>query len=104
MGRLEASYKKYLSDITETETPLTKEEFLFRLKSDSKFSGLYGKKTTKLLGLDERLEIAYPDREERMMTLIFMGTKNTKALLNKIKIPTRKLLAKEKEIEYFLNS
>lgn len=104
MGRLEASYKKYLSDIPETETPLTKEEFLIRLKSDSKFSGLYGMKTTKLLGLDERLEIAYPDREERMMTLIFMGTKNTKALLNKIKIPTRKLLAKEKEIEYFLNS
>lgn len=104
MKRLDSCYKKYLSELSESDEPLSKKDFLQKLVSDSKFSRAYGNKITKALGLDERLEIAYPDREERMTTLIFMGTLNTKKLLNKLKIPSKKILVLDKDIQSFLNS
>ncbi len=104
MARLESRYREYLTDLSETEIPISREEFLNKLRIDSNFNRSYGKKLTKPLGLDERLQIAYPDKEERIATLIFMGTRNMKILLNKLKIPTRKIVALEKDLKFFLEN
>lgn len=103
MKKIEKAYKNYLSEETTNSSSLSREEFLETIVSDELLNKKYGKKITRLMALDERLEIAYPDKEERMMTLIFMGTKSMKQLLNKLNIPKRKIIRPQEEINEFLS-
>lgn len=103
MQRLEKSYRHYVISKSNVEVILSRSEFLDKLLNDDNFNKKFGKNITRLMGLDERLEIAYPDKEERMVTLIFMGSKPMKKLLNKLNIPKRKILRPQNEIDEFLS-
>lgn len=104
MKKLEQAYSNYISSLDDNSEALSKENFLEHLKNDDTFNKKFGKSITRSMSLGERLELAYSDKEERMQTLIFMGTKHTKKLLNKIKIPKRKILRSDREIKEFLSN
>lgn len=103
MQTLEQAYDQYVVSQLNTDNILSRSEFLDKIKNDDFFNKKFGKKITRSMALDERLEIAYPDREERMETLVYMGSRQMKILLNKLKIPKRKIIRSEKEIENFLS-
>jgi len=102
-SRLELSYQKYLISEENKDNVLSREDFLNKLIIDDKFNLAYGKNITRLMGLDERLKVAYTDEEERILTLMYMGTKHTKVLLNKLNIPRRKIQLKEEYINFFIS-
>ena len=104
MQKLEQAYEQYLATHSNVNDVLSKSEFLEKLKNDDDFNKKFGKKITRPMALDERLEIAYPDKEERMVTLVYMGTRQMKILLNKLKIPKRKIMRSASEIESFLSN
>lgn len=103
MKAIEKSYNNYLLNESKDLPILSREDFLIKLTLDDLFNRKYGKNITRLMALDERLEIAYPDREERILTLVFMGTKPMKKLLNKLNIPKRKIQRPRNEINEFLS-
>lgn len=103
MDKIELAYNNYLLSRDEKEKILSRSEFLDRLKIDTEFNKKFGRNITTLMPLDERLQIAYPDKEERIETLVFMGTKSMKTHLNKLNIPKRKIIRPPQEIKEFLS-
>lgn len=102
--RLELNYQKYLNSLEEKENILKRKEFLQKLIDDDSFNARFGKNVTRLMCVDERLKMAYSDEEERMLTFMYMGTKHTKTLLNKLNIPRRKIQLKEECIDFFISN
>lgn len=103
MHKLENAYNQYVDSVKPGERQLSRQEFIEKLESEYVINKFYGSKITRMLNLGERIQIAYPNKEEGMETLLFMGTKAMKKLLNKIKIPKRKILLQKEEIHNFLS-
>lgn len=103
-NKLEIAYSAYLTSLSNGQTPLDRKSFLDKLVSDDDFRKSFGKDITRPLSLDDRLKIAYPDSEERVQTLIFLGTASVKRHLNHLRIPERKIGRKRKEVFKFINN
>jgi hypothetical protein len=103
-NKLEKAYKEYLSSLSEGQIPVDRKRFLELLTTDSETLKRFGKDLTRPLSLDERLRIAYTNEEERIQTLIFLGTYSMKKHLNKLKIPSRRISRKPKEINQFIGT
>lgn len=103
-NKLEIAYSAYLASLSKGQNPLDRKSFLDTLVTDDDFRKIFGKDITRPLSLDERLKIAYPDSEERVQTLIFLGTASMKRHLNHLKIPDRRIGRKRKEVFKFINN
>lgn len=103
MHKLENAYNQYVDSLRPGEKQLSRQEFIEKLELEYEINKFYGSKITRMLSLGERIQIAYPDNQEGIETLVFMGTKSMKKLLNKIKAPKRKLLLQKEEIHNFLS-
>ena len=103
-NKLEKAYKEYLSSLSEGQIPVDRERFLELLTTDSETLKRFGKDLTRPLSLDERLRIAYTNEEERIQTLIFLGTCSMKKHLNKLKIPNRTIKRNSEEISEFIRT
>jgi hypothetical protein len=103
-NKLEMAYREYLSSLGESQIPVDRKRFLELLINDNEIIKKFGKRLTRPLSLDERLRIAYTNEEERIQTLIFLGTYSMKKHLNKLKIPSRRISRKPKEISEFIGT
>jgi hypothetical protein len=103
-NKLEMAYREYLSSLDEGQIPVDRGRFLESLITDEDLRKRFGKDLTRPLSLDERLRIAYTNEEERIQTLIFLGTYSMKKHLNKLKIPSRRISRKPKEINQFIGT
>jgi hypothetical protein len=103
-NKLEKAYREYLSNLSESQIPVDRKRFLELLIKDNEIIKKFGKRLTRPLSLDERLRIAYTNEEERIQTLIFLGTCSMKKHLNKLKIPNRTIKRNSEEISEFIRT